>query len=34
VVCGPGAFADSVRAAVRKKVDVGNITFHEEAFTY
>lgn len=34
VVCGPGAFADNVRAAVRKKVEVGSVDFIEEAFTY
>lgn len=33
-VCGPGAFADDIRAAVRGKVDQGNIEFIEEAFTY
>lgn len=33
-VCGPGAFADSVRRAVRKRVEVGVIDFVEEAFTY
>lgn len=33
-VCGPGAFSDSVRAAVREQVDVGNVDFVEEAFTY
>jgi predicted ferric reductase len=33
-VCGPGAFADSVREAVRKRVRVGVIDFLEEAFTY
>ena len=34
VVCGPGGFADSVRSAVRKKVQVGSVDFIEEAFTY
>ncbi|KAK8194148.1 hypothetical protein M8818_007335 [Zalaria obscura] len=34
VVCGPGAFADSVRDAVRKKVKVGSVSFIEEGFTY
>ncbi|GAB7345394.1 hypothetical protein MBLNU457_3736t1 [Dothideomycetes sp. NU457] len=34
VVCGPGAFADSVRAATRSKAQVGSIDFIEEAFTY
>lgn len=33
-VCGPGAFADNVRAAVRQRLDVGTIDFIEEAFTY
>ena len=33
-VCGPGAFSDSVRAAVREQVGVGNVDFVEEAFTY
>jgi predicted ferric reductase len=33
-VCGPGAFADSVRRAVRKRVQVGVLDFVEEAFTY
>lgn len=33
-VCGPGAFSDSVRVAVREHVDVGNVDFVEEAFTY
>ncbi|KAF2726370.1 hypothetical protein K431DRAFT_280399 [Polychaeton citri CBS 116435] len=33
-VCGPGAFADSVRQAVRTVVDRGSIDFVEEAFTY
>ena len=33
-VCGPGAFADNVRAAVRRRVHVGSIDFVEEAFTY
>jgi hypothetical protein len=33
-VCGPGAFADSVRDAVRKRVKVGVVDFLEEAFTY
>lgn len=33
-VCGPGAFADDVRAAVRGKVDCGSVDFIEEAFTY
>lgn len=33
-VCGPGAFADSVRAAVRGVVTEGAVDFVEEAFTY
>lgn len=33
-VCGPGAFADSVRQATRRRVQVGQIDFVEEAFTY
>jgi len=33
-VCGPGAFADSVRAAVRNVVEEGAVDFVEEAFTY
>lgn len=33
-VCGPGAFSDSVRAAVRDVVDQGSVDFVEEAFTY
>ena len=33
-VCGPGAFADGVRAAVRQRVQVGSLDFVEEAFTY
>ena len=33
-VCGPGAFADSVRAAVRQVVERGPVDFIEEAFTY
>ncbi|KAG8629835.1 hypothetical protein KVT40_001454 [Elsinoe batatas] len=33
-VCGPGAFADSVRAAARDKVQAGSVDFIEEAFTY
>lgn len=32
--CGPGAFADSVRKAVREVIDEGAIDFIEEAFTY
>jgi len=33
-VCGPGAFADGVREAVRKRVKAGVVDFVEEAFTY
>ena len=33
-VCGPGAFADDVRAAVRAKMHWGSIDFIEEAFTW
>ncbi|KAI9710058.1 MAG: hypothetical protein M1812_007522 [Candelaria pacifica] len=33
-VCGPGAFADTVREAVRRRVCVGSVTFVEEAFTW
>lgn len=33
-VCGPGAFADSVRAAARGVVTDGSVDFVEEAFTY
>jgi len=33
-VCGPGAFADEVRDAVRKRVNIGSLDFIEEAFTY
>ena len=33
-VCGPGAFSDSVRAAVRDVVQDGSVDFVEEAFTY
>jgi len=33
-VCGPGAFADAVRNATRKRVKRGVIDFMEEAFTY
>jgi len=33
-VCGPGAFADSVRKAVREVIDDGAVDFIEEAFTY
>ncbi|KAL1582391.1 hypothetical protein WHR41_08895 [Cladosporium halotolerans] len=33
-VCGPGAFADVVRKAVREVIDDGAVDFIEEAFTY
>ncbi|KAF1819776.1 metalloreductase [Dissoconium aciculare CBS 342.82] len=33
-VCGPGAFADSVRAAAREVVTEGAVDFVEEGFTY
>lgn len=33
-ICGPGAFADSVRAAVRAVVTDGSVDFMEESFTY
>ena len=33
-VCGPGAFADAVRAAVRDVTEEGAVDFIEEAFTY
>ena len=33
-VCGPGAFSDTVRAAVREVVEDGSVSFVEEAFTY
>jgi predicted ferric reductase len=33
-VCGPGAFADDVRRAARRRVQVGVLDFVEEAFTY
>jgi predicted ferric reductase len=33
-VCGPGAFADAVRKAVRRRVQVGVVDLVEEAFTY
>lgn len=34
VVCGPGAFADSVRSAARNKVDSSSLCFIEEGFSY
>lgn len=33
-VCGPGAFADEVRAAVRERVGWGTVDFWEEGFTW
>jgi len=33
-VCGPGAFADSVRSAARSKVELGSVDFVEEGFSY
>ena len=33
-VCGPGAFADEVRAAVRERLHWGSLDFIEEAFTW
>lgn len=33
-VCGPGAFADEVRAATRARVGTCCIDFYEEAFSY
>lgn len=33
-VCGPGAFADEVRAAVRERIGWGTMDFLEEAFTW
>ncbi|KAH0547848.1 hypothetical protein FGG08_000106 [Glutinoglossum americanum] len=33
-VCGPGALADSVRDAARKRVDVASLDFIEESFTW
>ncbi|KAF1811756.1 hypothetical protein P152DRAFT_459221 [Eremomyces bilateralis CBS 781.70] len=33
-VCGPGVFADDVRAAARKRVGKGCLDFVEEAFSY
>lgn len=33
-VCGPGAFSDSVRAAVRRRVGIRSVDFIEEAFSY
>lgn len=33
-VCGPGALADEVRAAVRGNLDVARMDFNEESFTW
>ncbi|KAI9766980.1 MAG: hypothetical protein M1840_005938 [Geoglossum simile] len=33
-VCGPGALADSVRDAARKRVDIASLDFIEESFTW
>ncbi len=33
-VCGPGALADTVRHAARRRVDVASLDFIEEAFTW
>ncbi|KAF2736726.1 hypothetical protein EJ04DRAFT_551085 [Polyplosphaeria fusca] len=33
-VCGPGAYSDSVRAAVRRRVGLKSVDFIEEAFSY
>ena len=33
-VCGPGAFADGVREAVRRRVEEGSLEFVEEGFSY
>lgn len=33
-VCGPGAFADDVRAAVRENIGRGTLDFIEESFTW
>ena len=33
-VCGPGAFADDVRAAVRENIGKGTLDFIEESFTW
>ena len=33
-VCGPGAFADDVRAAVRENIEKGTLDFIEESFTW
>ncbi|KAL8890870.1 MAG: hypothetical protein Q9205_005119 [Flavoplaca limonia] len=33
-VCGPGAFADEVRGAVRERVEEGVVDFQEESFSW
>ncbi|RMZ80216.1 hypothetical protein DV737_g3096, partial [Chaetothyriales sp. CBS 132003] len=33
-VCGPGAFADEVRAAVRARIHLGTLDMNEESFTW
>ncbi|KKY15943.1 putative metalloreductase [Phaeomoniella chlamydospora] len=33
-VCGPGAFTDEVRHAVRERLHIGSLDFLEEAFTW
>lgn len=33
-VCGPGALADEVRAAVRSRIHQGNLELNEESFTW
>jgi Ferric reductase NAD binding domain/Ferric reductase like transmembrane component/FAD-binding domain len=33
-VCGPGGLADDVRAATRAVMDIGNVDFWEESFTW
>jgi hypothetical protein len=33
-ICGPGGFADDVRATTRVVMDVGNVDFWEESFTW
>ncbi|EXJ53678.1 uncharacterized protein A1O5_13130 [Cladophialophora psammophila CBS 110553] len=33
-VCGPGALADEVRAAVRSRIHLGNLELNEESFTW
>lgn len=33
-VCGPGGLADDVRATTRAVMDLGNVDFWEESFTW